>query len=53
MLLEKGANPNALGESGNSALLVAVKRLEVDMVNSLLEKGADPNKLIKMEILSL
>ena len=42
MLLDHGADPNAVDANGNSPIKVALFRLEV--LNVLLERGADPNQ---------
>ncbi|XP_019852832.1 PREDICTED: uncharacterized protein LOC100633431 [Amphimedon queenslandica] len=44
-LLEAGANPNATEQSfgGTTALIIAIKNDNTDIVKLLLEKGADPN----------
>ncbi len=41
-LLEKGADPNAAG-AGYRALHAAVLRSQIELVNALLDHGADPN----------
>lgn len=42
-LLKAGADPNAVGEYGKPALLVAVERYRMTAVRMLLEMGADPS----------
>jgi len=45
LLVEKGANPNA-AEIGYTALHAAVLRSDLDLVNHLLDHGANPNAQI-------
>lgn len=45
LLLEHGADPNAFG-SGYSALHAAILRSDLNLVNALLARGADPNARI-------
>ena len=45
-LLEKGADPNA-GGAGYRALHAAVLRSQIELVNALLDHGADPNALVE------
>jgi hypothetical protein len=46
LLLEKGANPNARSDQGDTALAIAIERNDdvgVSMARALLDKGANPN----------
>ena len=43
VLLENGADPNALGDMGETPLHVAVSIENPDLVRMLLDNGADPN----------
>ena len=43
LLLEAGANPNALAQGGATALHIASSMDDEKLVTSLLNKGADPN----------
>ena len=43
MLLNNGANINALSSQGNTALMQAVNRNNVDTANELLDNGLNPN----------
>jgi len=50
LLLEKGANPNAITNTGDPALSIAVYRDDAEangIVKVLLEKGANPNTIDK------
>ncbi len=48
-LLDKGANPNAAGFGSKPPLIMAVKRNQIDVVKTLVEKGANINqKAIKL-----
>src|SRR5687767_1430468 len=42
--LDKGADVNAVGPDGNTALMVAVKRKDEDAIKWLIAAGADPDK---------
>lgn len=43
LLLEEGADPNAVGDMGETPLHVAVSVEDADMIRLLLDSGADPN----------
>ena len=43
MLLDKGANPNAYGQMGKTALIYASKNGHLEIVRALLDKDANPN----------
>jgi len=43
LLLEEGANPNAIGDMGQTPLHNAVSAGSEDMIRLLLEHGADPD----------
>ena len=42
-LLSKGADVNTVTPKGDTALGIAVKRKNLNIVKLLIEKGADPN----------
>ncbi len=48
-LLENNFNPNALSESGESALRCAIEADRPDMVDALLTHGADVSHLLKVD----
>jgi hypothetical protein len=43
-LLGRGANPNAAGKHSETALLMAVRGADVDVVERLIRAGAEPNR---------
>ncbi|MCZ4324628.1 hypothetical protein [Pseudomonas anguilliseptica] len=43
LLIERGANPNLLGEEGSSPLTAAMLGRDSELLEILLEAGADPN----------
>jgi ankyrin repeat protein len=43
LLLERGANPNAVSSTGNSALMYAVEKGNMEIMKMLVEQGADVN----------
>ena len=43
LLLNKGANINSKGENQNTALIEAIIKQNLDLVDALLKNGADPN----------
>ena len=45
LLLDNGANPNAVSKEGETPLLIAAQFDNIDIVNLLLEKGADPKNV--------
>jgi len=44
LFLRYGSDPNAIGQEGQSPLNMAIALRDPDLVHSLLEHGADPNK---------
>lgn len=47
VLLENGADPNAMDQNGEPILFYAIKSLDIDLVEKLLDYGADINKTTK------